>query len=253
MKEEKIDLAIQIVNYNTKAYLLECLKSVFRDLEGSRLSVRIFILDNDSEDDLWDLKKNFVYFQAENIRTLESEKNLGFGAGHNFLAAQHHIPKILILNPDVFIEGRGNIEAMYRRLISDPLVKVIGPKLYNTKGKAQVWDHGEKGRLADILMEIGLSRWKKRDTETICAWVSGAALLIDHEIFDQIGGFDDKFFLYKEEEDLCLRIRRLGGQILYYPEVQIMHIGSVVANKKKYFKASWRYFLQKHPLGTRSS
>ncbi len=252
MEKEKIDLAIQIVNYNTKAYLLECLKSIFRDLEGSRLSVRIFILDNNSDDDLWNLKKNFIYFQAERICVLESLKNLGFGAGHNFLAAQHNVPKILILNPDVLIEGKGSIEAMYRRLASDPLVKVIGPKLYNIKGKAQVWDHGELGRFASVLMEIGLSRWKKRDQETICAWVSGAALLIDRKTFDQISGFDEKFFLYKEEEDLCLRVRRLGYQILYYPEVQIMHIGSVVANKKVYFKTSWKYFLRKYPLGARS-
>jgi GT2 family glycosyltransferase len=78
------------------------------------------------------------------------------------------------------------------------------------------------------------------------AWVSGAALLMQRSTFNEIDGFDENFFLYKEEEDLCLRIRKKGHSVLYDPNVKILHFGSVVAFKDKYFAASLAYYREKN-------
>lgn len=249
-----INLSIQIVNFNTKSYLINCLQSVFRDLSNSKLLFEINILDNNSNDDLSDLKTFFSDFQKKSLKIYQSEKNLGFGGGHNYLAKNTKAKYLLLLNPDIVIEEKESIERLYNRMIDESSIKVIGPKLYNKQGRNQVFDHGEnKGLLVKVLNELGLGFWKNREQETECAWVSGAAFLIEKSVFDKINGFDENFFLYKEEEDLCLRLKRLDHnyRVLYFPEVKIMHIGSVVAKKEIYFYKSWKYFLKKHPFGSR--
>ena len=248
-----IDLSIQIVNFNTKSYLIKCLQSVFQNLSDSQLSFEINILDNNSNDDLSDLKSIFAGYQKENLNIYQSQKNIGFGAGHNYLAKITDAKYLLLLNPDIVIEEKESIERLYKRIIDESSIKVIGPKLYNKKGNSQVWDHGEyKGLLAKVLNRLGFGVWKNREQETDCAWVSGAVFLIEKSVFDKINGFDENFFLYKEEEDLCLRLKNLDRKyrVLYFPEVEIMHIGSVVAKKRIYFYASWKYFLKKNLFGS---
>ena len=78
------------------------------------------------------------------------------------------------------------------------------------------------------------------------AWVSGAVFLIKSDVFEKAGGFDENFFLYKEEEDLCISIRKLGEKIFYNPEIRFMHISSVVAKKEIHMPASAKYFNEKH-------
>ena len=247
--QKVIDLSIQIVNFNTKKYLINCLQSVFQDLSDSQLSFEINVLDNNSNDDLSDLNNFFTNFQNKSLKIYQSRENLGFGAGHNFLARLTNAKYLLLLNPDIVIENIGCISKLYNRIIQDIPIKVIGPKLYNRKGENQAWDHGEsQGFKAKFMNSIGWGFWKNRDQESECAWVSGAVLLIEKFSFDQVGGFDENFFLYKEEEDLCLRLRQQNYQVLYFPEIEIMHIGSVVAKKEKYLFKSCRYFFGKHVL-----
>lgn len=252
---KKVDLFIQIINFNTKLYLINCLKSIFWDLSDSKLSFEINILDNNSDDDLSDLKNFFSDSEKESLKIYRSYKNLGFGGGHNYLAKNTQAKYLLLLNPDIVIEEKGSIERLYNRIIGEPSVKVIGPNLYDKNGKNQAWDHGEnRGLAVKVLNEFGLGFWKSRKKEADCAWVSGAVFLIEKSIFDKVDGFDENFFLYKEEEDLCLRIKTINRKyrVLYFPEVKIMHIGSVVAKKSIYFLASYKYFLKKHPFGKRN-
>jgi hypothetical protein len=77
-------------------------------------------------------------------------------------------------------------------------------------------------------------------------------MLISHGAFDAVGGFDERFFLYKEDEDLCLRLRRGGAQVLYEPAVTVRHLGSVVARRPEELARSERYFIEKHLDGRRS-
>jgi N-acetylglucosaminyl-diphospho-decaprenol L-rhamnosyltransferase len=237
------DLRIQIVNYKTKAYLLECLKSVFADLEGSSIAYHLAILDNASGDDLSDIK---YLFPKENIEVIIGQKNLGFGEGHNVLARNKKAHHLLLLNPDItFIEPNtiGRLMKDMQILSAD----VLGPRLVTKENKTQRWDHGElDGLIAIIASAMGRSYWKERRKALPVAWVSGAVFLIKKDRFDRMGGFDKNFFLYKEEEDLCLRIRQEGGTIFYDPTISIFHHGSVVAKKSEHMKKSRAYFMKKH-------
>lgn len=261
---KKTDLSIQLVNFNTAEYLMDCLKTISNNLKGSNLSFEINILDNNSSDkffrDFANLERFISFLSEIGIRDKTSiyfsDKNLGYGGGHNLLAKKSHNAKfLLLLNTDILIQEPGAIEKLLCRIEKDKEIKVIGPQLYNLKGQTQLWDHGEsRGVLAKILNELGLGVCLKRKKESISSWVSGAVFLIRKSTFDEIGGFDENFFLYKEEEDLCLRIRRQDrkSKILYYPEVSICHIGSVIAKKSKFFKKSYQYFLKKHKFGKRN-
>lgn len=242
----KYDLVIQLVNYNTKKYLVDCLNDVIKDLQNSKINYVISVLDNNSNDDLKDLeeiykdKKVFFYY---------SKKNLGFGGGHNFLAKKYNAKYVLLLNTDLkFIESN-SIKRLYDFLIENYQnnVKVVGPKLVMKNGKSQPFDHGEfKGIFGKITNWIGNTYWKNRDEILECSWVSGAVFMVEKNVFDEIGGFDENFFLYKEEEDLCLRLREKGYKVFYNPLVKVLHFGSVVAKKSKFMKNSHKYFIDKH-------
>lgn len=95
--------------------------------------------------------------------------------------------------------------------------------------------------------EAGGTFWRDRNKAGYVAWVSGACFIIKRNIFENVGKFDENFFLYKEEEDLFLRLREEGRKVFYFPGVKLMHYGSVVASKDKFLKASKEYFLKKHP------
>lgn len=242
-----LDLAIQIINYKTKKYLSDCIDGVLNDLKDSDLNFKIFILDNNSGDNLKDLEEKY---KGREIEFFYSDINGGFGAGHNILAQKAEGKYILILNPDIIFLEPKTISRLLDDLNKNEKIKVIGPKLITEKKEAQWWDHGEiVGFNAWLANLIGRSYFKERYEKIKVAWVSGAFFLIDREIFKDLSGFDKKFFLYKEEEDLCLQIRKLGFEILYDGEVRVMHYGSVVASKDEFMQASNDYFIKKHFSG----
>lgn len=249
----ELDLTVQIVNYRTGIYLPSCIDSVLADLEDEGLRYAIKVLDNGSDDDLSTIASAYehrpVYFHSSN-------ENRGFGGGHNFLAQLHPFETklILILNPDtVFLQPR-TIRRLITRLITTPTAAAVGPLLIGTDGKPQDTDHGElRGWRAAVLNAIGHSYWRPSSNIMEVAWVSGAVLLIPREMLTLLGGFDEHFFLYKEEEDLCLRLRGLGKSVVYDPTIAVMHHGSVVASKGEHMALSLEYFQQKHvmPFATR--
>ena len=238
------DLSVQIVNYKTKPYLENCLEGLFEDLEKTELKYEINILDNNSGDDLTDIEEKY---KERKINFYRSDKNLGFGGGHNFLSKKTDADYLLILNPDIKFMEEKTVERLFCEIKKNNKTKVVGPKLITKKNKAQGWDHGQlKGLLATIALRSGSSHWKNSKRSLEVAWVSGAVFMIEKKIFDQIDGFDENFFLYKEEEDLCLRIRNLGHEIWYFPGIKVMHIGSVVAKRSKHMRKAKKYFIEKH-------
>jgi GT2 family glycosyltransferase len=239
MSSGRSTVAVHIVNYKTKKYLERCLASVLADIEPSGIAYEVQLLDNASGDDLRE-------FESDTCTVRRSDRNLGFGAGHNLLASLTEAPYLLILNPDVEFVERDTV----RRLLAaaaQPEVAVVGPKLVDSDGAAQRWDHGRlHGLRAQISYRGGASYWRDADARTDVAWVSGAAMVVDHTTFTAVGGFDERFFLYKEDEDLCLRIRTRGGRVSYEPSVVVRHSGSVVADRSDELNRSVEYFVAKH-------
>jgi N-acetylglucosaminyl-diphospho-decaprenol L-rhamnosyltransferase len=235
-------LAIQLVNYRTRSYLEQCLETVAPDLELSGLEYEINLLDNASGESLDELAQ-----RVHSCRAFEASRNLGFGGGHNLLASKTDVRYLLILNPDVEFVARGTAERLLASLERSDRVAAIGPRLIRSDGSAQRYDHGRlHGLRAQIALRGGHSYWRSTAVSQDVAWVSGAAMLVEHAAFDHIGGFDEKLFLYKEDEDLCLRLRHAGRGVLYDPTITVRHRGSVVADRSEELSTATEYFFAKH-------
>jgi N-acetylglucosaminyl-diphospho-decaprenol L-rhamnosyltransferase len=231
-----LDVAIQLVNYRTRAHLEACLPTVLADAPGAL----VLVLDNASGDDLSELAA-----RHPEVEFVHGERNVGYGAGHNLLAARHDAAALLLLNPDTrFVESR-TVERLLEALEGD--VYAAGPRLVSATGDWDPRDHGElHGFRARVAQAAGTSHYRRRDEPADAAWVSGACCLVAREAFDAVGGFDPGFFLYKEEEDLFLRIRRQGGHVLYLPSVRVRHDGAVVASRDEHLAASVSRYAHKH-------
>jgi len=235
-------LAVQIVNYHTRTHLERCLETVVADLTASGIDHVIGLLDNASGEPLDDLARRYPHVSASS-----AERNLGFGAGHNRLAAESDSRYLWILNPDVEIIEPDTAARLLAVLQGDPQVRVAGPRLVIGAGTAQPYDHGRlTGPRARLALRGGHSYWRATSARRRVAWVSGATMMIERTAFDALGGFDEGFFLYKEEEDLCARLRAGGGVVLYEPAVSVRHVGSVVAGQPRWAAESERYFIAKH-------
>jgi GT2 family glycosyltransferase len=235
-------LAVQVVNYRTLRYLERCVGTVVADLDGSDLPYEINLLDNASGEDLSELAARFP-----GCRAFAAERNLGFGGGHNLLAGQTAAPYLLILNPDVELCAPDTVQRLLELVARDERVKAAGPKLLTDAGAAQPYDHGRlHGLRAEIALRGGHSYWRATDVRQEVAWVSGAAMLIERAAFTSLGGFDERLFLYKEDEDLCLRLRQAGGRVIYDPGVVVRHHGGVVADRHEELAGATGYFFAKH-------
>jgi GT2 family glycosyltransferase len=237
-----LDLAVQIVNYRTREDLATCLDAVLGDLRRTPLHARVLVLDNASGDDLSDLASAHA---GDPVDFDTAARNDGFGAGHNLLAARHDAPALLVLNPDAVVTP-GTVAGLYACLC-EPGVAAAGPKLVGEDGAPHVWDHGElRGPRARLATAAGDSHPRLREERTDVAWVSGACAAIARPWFDLVGGFDPGFFLYKEEEDLFLRMRRLGARVVYEPELRVVHRGSVTGARVQHLAASVRRYRERH-------
>jgi GT2 family glycosyltransferase len=243
-----VQLAVQIVNYHTRSYLERCLATVAADLGQGGLGYEINLLDNASGEDLTDLAA-----RNPGCRAFQSATNLGFGGGNNLLATKTDAQYLLILNPDVEFLFPDTAQRLLRALTSAEDVTAAGPKLVGENGAPQAYDHARlHGIRAQIALRGGHSYWHETSTPQDVAWVSGAALMIEHAAFDAVGGFDENFFLYKEDEDLCLRLRRRGDRVRYQPAVVVLHHGSVVAKRPAELDRARRYFFEKNFPNRRS-
>jgi GT2 family glycosyltransferase len=241
-------LAIQVVNYRTRSYLERCLKTVVPDAERSGLDYEVMLLDNASGDDLEEFGRLYRH-----CRTFTARENHGFGAGHNWLAAKTDASHLLILNPDVEFLFPQTAKRLLDAVAGFDEVKAASPKLVTPAGAPQPYDHGRlHGIRAQIALRGGHGYWRETNARKDVAWVSGAVLLIERAAFAGIGGFDEKLFLYKEDEDLCLRLRRAGGRVLYEPTVVVRHHGSVVADRRDALARASGYYFAKHFPNRRS-
>jgi N-acetylglucosaminyl-diphospho-decaprenol L-rhamnosyltransferase len=234
------DVAVQVVNYRTRRHLEACLPTVLADLAEGALDHRVLVLDNASGDDLSGLAA-----RHPEVAFSVAERNLGFGGGHNRLAEQHDAAALLVLNPDARLVEPRTVERLLAAL-GDGVV-AAGPQLVDAAGAVDLRDHGElRGVRARVAQAAGHSHYRRRDEPADAAWVSGAACLVERRAFDAVGGFDPGFFLYKEEEDLFLRIRRAGGRVRYVPSVRVRHDGAAVASRDEHLAASVDRFAAKH-------
>jgi N-acetylglucosaminyl-diphospho-decaprenol L-rhamnosyltransferase len=238
-------LSVIIVNYQSEQYLQRCLSSLYdRSLE---IDFEVVVVNNDEKEKLEKIKEKF-----SSILLINNEKNIGFGSACNLGVKYSRGDLLFFLNPDTRIKDAFNpICSLWEK---DPQIGAVGPRILKANGELQEWSTGTELSLMDLIRNnLGFPRSKKiweslKSRET--SWISGAAMFVPRKTFLEIGGFDEKFFMYFEDNDLCQRIKRMGKKIIYFPEITVVHWGGrSLLNKKdqkKYFYQSQDYYFEKY-------
>lgn len=236
-------LSIIIVNYQSRKYLECCLDSIYTKIEPF-FDFEVFIVNNDSREDVGGLEERF-----SKLKVLQSGSNLGFGAANNLASREATGDILLFLNPDTELLS-GKLSAVFEAFESEKMA-IIGGKLVGAHGAPQEWSAGYSLSLGRLMINklfgfnSGLFGKKKA-----LDWVSGTALFIKKAVFLELGGYDEKFFMYFEDVDLCHRARLSGYRVGYCPDFSVRHYGGAsYDNRKKqkrdYYKAQ-DYYFQKH-------
>src|SRR6185503_19382630 len=215
------ELAAVIVNYNAGADLRAALQSIAGEMAGRAWEA--VVVDNASTDGSSEVVSEF----APQARVLRNSLNVGFGRGINQGVAASTAPFVLIVNPDCRLE-RGSIATMRAELDARPRCAITCPRVLDPDGSEQGSARGDPdmftglfgrtGPLRQLLPSLPMSRRNVVSTGREGAtvdWVSGACMLVRRSAFDEVGGFDPRYFLYWEDADLCRRLRARGYEIRY--------------------------------------
>lgn len=240
------ELSIIIVNYRSEQYLKSCVASLYNKLKNIP-DKEVIIVNNDEKEELTEIAAKFP-----SINIINHQKNIGFGAANNRGAGKARGKYLLFLNPDAEITDKNFIDIL-DKFKENQEVGVIGPRLVMESGETQWWCAGKEFNLWRLIKNnLGIIESRKiweNESEIFADWVSGAALSVRKEIFEKIGGFDEKFFMYFEDEDLCKRIRKCGHKVLYYPKIKVLHKGgksrqSFLRQKIQFFRSLFYYVIK---------
>ncbi len=207
-------LSVIIVSYNSEAFIEKCLTSLQED--------EIIVFDNASSDRTIQIIKKFT-----NIKLIKSSENLGFAKANNKAAEEAKGEYLFFLNPDTEVEKP--LDELVNFYENTPNAGIVGPKLVLENGAIQ--PSARKlptimGAFKEYILGVknAYSQYIPGGKPTEVEMVYGAAILIKKDLFERLGGFDEKFFLYYEDVDLCKRVKNLGKKIYYYPKVTIKHL-----------------------------
>lgn len=234
---------IVLLNWNRWRDTLDCIGSLMKQNYGN---FRIIVVDNGSNDDSVDRIRSAY----PNVTLIVNQKNLGFGGGCNrgaHFALEHHADYVWFLNNDTTVDADA-LARMVWTSQSDPEIGAVGAVLYyaDKPEKVQAFGGGY------IHMIAGVSRhFTNKIADESLDYLTGASLLIPQTVLQQVGLFDERFFMYWEDTDLCYRIRQAGYRLAVAKEAIIWHKESASLGKKsamldRYFNQSAVYFLRKH-------
>ncbi len=225
------DISVIIVTFNSGETIKKCLSSVLENSPGTE----IIVVDNNSSDNTVEIIKSF----KEKVVLVEAGDNLGFSKSNNLGASFAKGNFLVFLNPDTEILERTSLERLRNVLVENSIFGLIGPKLVYPNGNVQKsvrnlptvflafkeYILGEKGCYGFYLPEgEGLS-----EVESLV----GACMVIRKETFDKAGKFNEKYFLYYEDLELCKSVRRLGLKVGFYSKVRIKHFEGISGKGQK--------------------
>lgn len=219
-------LSILIINWNSKDYLRECLLSI----RGTRdvLPPQIIVVDGGSFDGCAEM----VVREFPEVDFVQSPANVGFGQSNNLGFQEVTGDAVLLLNPDTQLQA-GALSELLAGLLDLPDAGLIGARLLNSDGSLQLscvhplptpWNAAFD---SDCLrrrwwrMKGPVAGSEPMEVEA----VSGACMLLRSEVFRRLGGFDPRYFMYAEDMDLCLKVRRSGLKIYHVPRAAVVHHG----------------------------
>lgn len=224
-------LSIIIVNYNSKELLKNCVDSIYA--QSMNIPFDVWIVDNNSSDD--SLKAVETNYPQVNI--IKNKENLGFAYANNQAILKTRADYILLLNPDTVVTDNA-LEKMVKFMKNNPDVGIAGCRILNEDGSLQLACRRSIPtpkvaffRLTGLsklfpksktMAQYNLTYLDPDETHEVDA-VSGSFLMIRKSVIDDIGMLDERFFMYGEELDWCLRAKQNGWKVIYYPRAQITH------------------------------
>jgi GT2 family glycosyltransferase len=240
------DLSIIIVSFNARADLERCLESLHAS--PPKASHEIVVVDNHSVDGSAASAR-----QWKDVCVIEIGANVGFARANNVGIRAGAGSALLLLNSDTIVPA-GAIDRLLSELESHPDVAVVGPRLIDGSGRAELsfgrmigpWNEFRQKRLARGDRVESLTRQRHHPD-----WVSGACLLVRRSDAEAVGLLDERYFMYTEDVDFCAAIRARGRLVLFTPEVEIVHQrGRSAAAAPDETKAAYRHsriaFYEKH-------
>jgi hypothetical protein len=245
-----------VVSYNTREDVLACLAALERH---AGLPFEALVVDNASADGTVEA----VRAAHPAVRIIANRENVGFATACNQAIRAARAPYALLINGDAEVRP-GAVESLVGLLDARPDVAVAAPRTLNEDGTPQVsfgpdltlageWRQrrlvrGVRSREPDALRRAEEAGSREQEP----AWVSGACLLARREALAEVGFFDEGFFLYEEDVDLCLRLRRAGWRIVFTPAAEVVHrLGRSMERAPErshieYHRSHLRFYLKHH-------
>ncbi|WP_201584158.1 glycosyltransferase family 2 protein [Psychrobacter jeotgali] len=229
--------SLLIVNYNTEYYIEKLLNSILTQ-SMAESDFEIIISNNVQNDKLDQMLAKNHFFERLNIRLVPLSQNIGFGRGTNAAAQQAQAEHLLIINPDIILTDNDYLQAMWQFIQAHPDYGVISSQVLD--------DDGHDGS--------AYSRFEFTETfgfENQICWFEGSLMFIQKSVFEDIGGFDDDFFMYSEDVDLCYRIKKQGLALIKNNSMSVYHKGGASEPYRDYgFYNRWYksklLFMHKH-------
>ncbi len=238
-----MDVSIILVNYRSREKTRRCLCSL-RKADFSGVSHETIVVDNS---ETADFDTSFEREFPEAV-FLSSGKNLGMGGGNNRGAERATGKFFLILNPDTLVRPDA-VRLLFLGMKEREDIGIMGPKLLNPDGTLQysclrfpkVWTPIVRRTSLGRLVPAYLGRYLMTDFdhETIrdVDWMIGSCLMIRADFYRRVGGFDERFFMYFEDTDLCRRAWRSGLRVVYLPEAVVIHDHARGSARSRWFVA----------------
>ncbi len=268
-----IELSIIIVNWNGGELLRRSVESIIACPPS--VEYEVVVIDNASTDESVALLQASVHVcelsGRGRLRVVENADNRGFGPANNQAFALTDAPLLLLLNPDTEVTA-GSIDRLIATVQSNSHIGAAGPRLLNVDGSLQISVWRNPPAAWEILLsqlklylllprrfrgELLLGGHWDHDRERRVPMLSGAAMLVRRTVIEAVGGFDERFHMYGEDNEWCLRIVRAGWQLVFQPSAVILHHGAQSSLQrwsnleKLRVQLEANYFFQMHSLPRR--
>ncbi len=251
-----VDLSVIIVNWNTCDLLAGCLRSVYET--AGRIHLEVIVVDNGSTDGSVEM----VCREFPQVKLMLNANNVGFARANNQALARSRGRYVLLLNSDTRLLP-GALEESLRHMEEHPRAGLVGVRLLNGDGsfQASYTPFPTLGR--EFLILSGLGRLlirpsfpsqgpcERQGARRIKGYVEGAYMMARREAIEEVGGLDERIFMYAEDVDWCYRFHRAGWEVWYLPQVTVIHYGGQSTRKRRgrmeaELYRSRVYFFHKH-------
>jgi GT2 family glycosyltransferase len=245
--------AAVVVNFESGPLLVECISIVLADTSAGPME--LVVVDNASSDD----SIAALARAHPSVRVVRAPGNVGYARAANLGIAATRAPIVAVLNPDT-IPQPGAAGPLVSRLEHEPRLGACGPRLLKPDGST----YPSARSMPSIPIAIGhgllglwwptnpfTSRYRQLDADPalprLVDWVSGAAIWLSRRALDDVGGWDERYFMYLEDTDLCWRLRAANWEIAYEPAGVVMHVQGASTSRRPYrmllehHRSAWRF------------